>query len=295
MAKKQENPSNQQSAAPRLLEMKPIEVSQILQRRQLIGSVVIIVVTLSLAGFGGTWLWGKVQESLETSNDHRQALQLATQRAALVSTLTPDDRANFLRAEQALPPSKEPLLVLQALTDVARDAGVSVGQFDTSPGVVSTVSAVQNRSGSSRNAAGSSFQIGVEMTGTFQQITDALQDIETALPLMEITEMSITPSERGLVSTSSAVTYATQLQVTSYFFPVPPPAGRANELTRTQQETVARLREMQNRANPDFLLPPQQFNNPDFFFSTPGDNQEQEEPPVDTTEQTQEEILQPTF
>lgn len=281
------NTSDRQSAA-QLLEMKPVEVSQLLQRRQLVASVGVIVATLLFVAFGGSWVWRKIQESLTTTKRQRQELQQITQRAALVSTLSPDDRANFLRAEQALPPAKEPLVILQALTDVAREAGVSVGQFDSSPGVVSTTSAVQNRSRTSRNAAGSSFQIEVEMTGTFEQIKDALQDIETALPLMEVTEMSITPSERGLVSTSSAVTYATLMQVTSYFLPQPQPTGRATELTRVQQETVSRLQQMQDRINPEFRLPPQQFDNPDFFFTVAPSPE-----PVATPTPTPEELIQP--
>ncbi len=229
------------------IDTPQFDLRRILQRREFVigGAILFGAVILLLVAFFGIW-----PSNTKTRTDLqrvRQTNDIAAQRSQILSEISEEDRQDFVRIERTLPASKEPLIVLRALQNVADEAGVSVRKFDTSPGVVSTGSAaVPTRNQAARRTQ--SFQISVEMEGGFQQVKEALELLESAAPIMEVTQLSLAPRSGSFDNEDSAVFLAT-VQITSYFFPPTgtAPTGMARNLTGVQRSAFDTVRVWQNR------------------------------------------------
>ncbi len=190
-----------------------------LQRRELVVAVGLFVASGLLVFVGAYQLW-QVSNQLQISIEQQEGeLQQVEQRATLLNTITPDDRSGYMLVEQALPRFKEPLQVMRTLEAISQETQVALGEYDLNPGIVSTESAAQSASSRSRSAtAGTqSLRLEIELTGSFQQITTAINNIETSMPLMEITDMRIAPARRWAIGTTAQVDYTATLQIESYY------------------------------------------------------------------------------
>lgn len=228
------------------IELPSIQYARFLQRRKLLGGVVAGGIGIICLFVFALQLVPKTLAARERMSTSEKTVSATTQRAAIITNISQEDQENFLRVAQALPQTKEPLIVLQALDDISREANVVVGEFDTTPGLVSTASAVANRAAA--RTTSQTLTIAVEISGTFQQINRALELLESAAPVMEVTELSLTPTDRNQVSAVLA-RYTATLQVTSYFLPAQLQASgqTAQPLTSAQKQTLEALLRWRNR------------------------------------------------
>lgn len=192
-----------------------------IQRRQLVLAVGLFVGSALLVFLGAYRFWqigGELQITLEQKE---KELGAVIQRATLLNTITPDDRSGYALVEQALPRFKEPLQVMRTLEAVAQQTQVSLGEYDLNPGIVSTESAQETGSSRSRNTSRSSpfqsLRLEIEASGSFQQLTTAIDNIEQSLPLMEITDLRIAPARRSGTGDLTNVEYTATLQLESYY------------------------------------------------------------------------------
>lgn len=220
-----------------------------IQRRQFVLAVGLFVGSLLLIFLGAYRLWQIASELQISLEQQRGELNKVVQRATLLNTISPDDRDGYILVEQALPRFKEPLQVMRTLEAIALQTQVSLGEYDLNPGIVSTESAQQ--SGSSRNRSSSarsdSLRLEIEISGSFQQITNAIVNMETSLPLMEITDLRIAPARRGATEDLSNVQYTATLQIESYYANVNASQvakGGAQQITPGQRRARDTLQEM---------------------------------------------------
>lgn len=238
------------------LEHLNTHASRWLQRRQLLWSAGLGVVSVTCVVLSMMWIWPALQETQDSLHKLRQEATVSTQRAALLTNITAEDQQNFVRIAQALPPTKEPLVILQALEDIAQESSVTLSQFDTNPGLVSTVSALPNRGGS--GIPTQNVVVSAELSGTFAQITQALERIESSAPVMEVTELSLRPDNRDAALSDQAI-YNAEVAIMSFFYP-PVAAGPGNSiakaLTSQQQSTLLTVQSWRNRLPEPTGTPP---------------------------------------
>ena len=252
--------------APRIIPDIPqsLDMKRLLLRRKLVWAVSFGLASVVMWLVSGFVLWPmgiQVQTDLTRTE---QAVLAATQRSSVLTGIDPEDQQNFLRVAQTLPASKEPLVVLQALTDIAQEVSVTLSEYDTNPGLISTGAAVANRGATASRVQ--NMNVAVEMTGTFQQIREALDLLESAAPIMEVTELSLSPNNRTEIQ-GGETAYRARLQLTSYFLPPTAAgtgAGVARALTPQQQEVFDRIILWRNRL-PDQPLTPEVFSRTNLF------------------------------
>jgi hypothetical protein len=241
------------------------DAKRFLMRRNLlygIGAIAGAIVTLLLLAL---WIWPSANGVQADLANAKKEFAVSTERTQVLSGISPEDKADFLRAAQTLPPSKEPLVVLQALTDIAQESGVLLSKYDTNPGLISTGSALANRGASATNRV-QSLLVSVEMSGTFQQIRQALDLVESAAPIMEVTELSLSPTSREETDVSQA-TYKAILKVTTYFYPsagVGTPGSGAKALKPDQSTTFDTIRTWRNRL-PEGIVNPEVYSRTNLF------------------------------
>lgn len=197
-----------------------------IQRRQFVIAVGLFLSSVLLLFFGAYRFWQIAEETQVTIEQKQKELNQVVQRATLLNTITPDDRAGYILVEQALPRFKEPLQVMRTLEAISQDTQISLGEYDLNPGVVSTEAAKQ--SGSSRNTSKSSksksqfqsLRFEIDASGSFQQLTTAIDYIEQSLPLMEVTDLRIAPARRSIAGDLTNVEYTATLQLESYYLDI---------------------------------------------------------------------------
>lgn len=172
--------------------------------------VVIILTTLFL-------LIPKVNQFIEIkrkiSSQEKDISTLSMKIADLSSLSEADlvDNSNLLL--EALPAGNEFFVFLGAVKKVAQESGLTIEDFDLTPGVVSTGSA----------EAGKKFDvytnpIKITFSGSYEDIRKFMDRLEKSLPTVIADELKITAS---LISTSSAdISSGGKMQVSYYFLPV---------------------------------------------------------------------------
>lgn len=224
-------------------------------RRRLLVSVGLGVAGVVLLIFGAYRLWSMIAVTSSDIRRERTGLERSQQRANLITSITPEMRENYETVNRALPLFKDPLLVLRSVEAVANDTSVSLSEFEFSPGVVSTDSAslitTERRRRDERPAQ--QLTLKFDMSGTFQELTNAVAAFEESLPLIEVIDININPSRS--VTTGSAVgagiEYTATLQIDAFYAQVDAKAASqqgAARLTPAQEEVLTRLQGMQFRA-----------------------------------------------
>ncbi len=221
-----------------------------IQRRELVIAGVLFVSSLLLIFVGTYRFWQGAQEIQVSLGQKRTELSQVEQRAILLNTISPDDRAGYELVERALPRFKEPLQVMRTLEVISQQTQIFLGEYDLNPGIVSTESARQ--SSSSRNTSSTArsseaLRIEIEVSGSFQQLTTAIDNMEQALPLMEIIDLRIAPARRASASDLSNVEYTATLQLESYYADIDPAQaarGGAQQITPGQRRAKERLEAM---------------------------------------------------
>lgn len=186
------------------------------QRRQLMLAIILMVVAIFLLLLGGQRLLGLINQTNARLRKERDTLAKIQRRVRLVEEITSDDRTAFNQASLALPASKQPLAILRSLEDIARETGMSLGHYDLNPGLIATEEALladQRK----KDESVESFVIRLEMSGSFNSLLSALQEMERVLPLMEITQLAISPVSQQLNEDISQVPYKAELQVRSFY------------------------------------------------------------------------------
>ncbi|MCD8484264.1 hypothetical protein LRY65_00110 [Candidatus Woesebacteria bacterium] len=220
-----------------------------LQRRQLVIAVGLFLGAGLLLAVGAYQFWQIASQVQISITQKEEELSKAEQRATLLNTISPDDRTGYVLVEQALPRFKEPLQVLRTLEAISQETQVALGEYDLNPGVVSTESAQQSGSSRSRSSGSrtQSLIIEIEVTGSFSQITNAINSIEESLPLMEITDMRIAPSRRGSIGDLAGVQYTATLQLVSYYADIPAQVARggAQQISPSERRARGEIQEME--------------------------------------------------
>lgn len=219
-----------------------------LRRRELVFAVILVVVS-GLALYFGAWrFWQEIQDVQMDIRAEQKDLNEVQQRVAVINSIDDSQRQLFDQAAIALPIFKEPLLTLQTLDTIAGQTGVSLGEYDINPGIISTESAATSgsrRGGSNRELQTLVFEM--ELTGDFDEIREALVAIENALPLIDVREISIDPARRGLIEGVDQQQYIASVQLVSFYASLDAAAvvrGGALQLTRQQRDMQEQLLEM---------------------------------------------------
>lgn len=191
-------------------------------------SIIIIFAAVIPQFFGDLELTNKLQ-------DERQVLlALKNKVDALQKSLFLNTPENNRRVNLALP-SEKPLLQLLSTTNiVAQNAQVSLGNIETSPGSLATMSG-KNTEDSFVTSNEDAFLpkstakdiktlvINVTVNGSLAQINSFIQQMEQSTPLINISQIALTSQDAG---TGSDVPYSqakfqAKLNLTTYYFVQP--------------------------------------------------------------------------
>lgn len=254
------------------LDLQQLRREFVIQRREVFYGVIALAVTFVVVMVG---LLPSVRQLqlVQTSRRRVQSeLGKTQQRAAILSEAAVNDKENFALVDRALPVSKQPLVVLRSLETVAGETGVSLGKYDVSPGLISTDSAQSStpsrRTANTRNSQVQSMPVSLEASGRLDQLTRFVETLENAIPLMRVTEMSLSPAKRSTTESVDTLVYTAVLQLQAYYAPF-----RASDfakatvqpLTPTQRDALSRLQGMRSLLDIRPLEPLSDFQNEELF------------------------------
>lgn len=188
-------------------------------RRKLVYTVTLVALGLGIIGFA---IYPQIQESLALNTEYNRELpkveKLQAKLAQLQSIDSTEEFAQKDVVDSALP-SKKPLLeFLTSLNSIAIANNITVGNFELSPGQISTDSAdADTRTRSQQNASVDTLDLELEIEGSFDQLQQFLLDIEKISPFTTITKLSLgqgaSAADRGTDRTIQA-----KLSTSTYFF-----------------------------------------------------------------------------
>lgn len=219
-------------------------------RRKLVYTVALAALALGLIVFA---IYPQIQESLALNTEYnREEPKVEKLQAKLQQLQSIDSTEEFAQkdvVDSALP-SKKPLLeFLTSLNSIAIANNITVGNFELSPGTISTQSAdTDTRTRSQQNAVVDTLDLELEIEGSFDQLQQFLLDIEKISPFTTITKLSLgqgaSAADRGTDREIQA-----KLSTSTYFFtqsikatidaPLP-------KLTALDRNVLAALSEFQN-------------------------------------------------
>ena len=166
----------------------------IVERRLLVVAIALAIASLAI---GGAAIWPMWQQLQTTSTQIRKLenqVNKNQKRLKIVQNVSEEDQQNFDRVGMALPEYKQPLNYLLIMNDIASRSGVVISEYNLNPGIVSTDSADTTTTSRSVAAGVDAFDFTVTLQGTLDQIKDSFHQLETSLPLMEITQFDLSAS-----------------------------------------------------------------------------------------------------
>jgi hypothetical protein len=244
-----------------------------IERRRLLVSVLLIVVSVLLVAFSVWPSWQKIQASNRQIKKIETQLNKNQKRLDLINQLSENDNQLFERVAIALPEYKQPLNYLLIMDDIAERSGVTVVEYNLNPGIVSTDSA--DTSTARQPASGAlAFEFDVSIKGSLEQIKNAFAQIETSLPLMQITVFDLNVNS---VENSDEISYSASLSLSTNYakLEVKDVAKQTVEELDPDQQAVLDQIESYFLPGEGTKVSPQKFNNQSFFKkSEEGDVQE---------------------
>lgn len=240
--------------------------------------------TLLLAGavifFALAPTWQQIAALQNQRKQEEARLQEAQARLELVRTAEQQYGAQYILSEQALPAQKEPLEFLSTLEVIANEARLQVVSYDLTPGLISTESAVTTGESVAKAKPSPKGQkapkgpevqsstIEIELSGSFSGLKQFVLAIESALPAMEIDEMSL-ESAAGAASNNADRQYKALLTIRIYQLAVDVKklaAGGAQPLTPAQKDVLRTLESMRVRVATQSAQPVSGGTNPEIFL-----------------------------
>lgn len=260
----------------------------LLQRRLLLIGIAVVIGCIGSLAFGAYPLIEKIQLAQANLKQEKAELAKIQQRAALVTGLNDEDRANFSLAAEALPLEKQPLALLQMLQALSGASNTSLTQYNLNPGVISTESAAapttnRRRTGAAAVTAAKNMEITGEFAGSFSSLISLVQNVETARPIWEIESLTVDPVKRKTGSASANFTYTAKMTLRSYYHPITAASvgsATAQALTTQQKTTLTTLQEMKSWLPQESVdasgqnVQPGTFQNTDLFGLQNPDTQE---------------------
>ena len=254
------------------LDLQQIRREFVIQRRDVFYGVIALAASLVVIMAGLIPSFNQMQAVRNSQRRVQGELTKAQQRAAILSQAAVNDQENFQLVDRALPLGKQPLVVLRALEKVAGETGVSIGKYDVSPGLISTDSAQANtpsrRSASQKKSLAQSMSVSLEASGRLDQLTSFIETLEGSLPLMRVSEMSLSPSKRGSSESSETLSYTALLQLQAFYAPLQKSdfsKATVQALTPSQRAALDRLQTMTSILDVRPLEPLQDFQNEGLF------------------------------
>jgi Tfp pilus assembly protein PilO len=187
-------------------------------RRKLVYTVALAVLGLAIVGFA---IYPQIQESFALNTEYnREEPKVEKLQAKLKQLQSIDSTEEFLQKDlvNSSLPSKKPLLeFLTSLNSIAVANNITVGNFELSPGAISTDSADTDTRSSQQNASVDTLDLELEIEGSLDQLQQFLLDIEKISPFTTITKLSLgqgaTAADRETDRTIQA-----KLSTSTYFF-----------------------------------------------------------------------------
>jgi hypothetical protein len=232
----------------------------LVERKQLLLSVVIVVLGVLVAVVGAWPLWQRIQSSQASLRKLQTQVNKDAQRLRVLESANAQDSGNFDLMALALPEFKQPLSNMITLGEIASRSGVVIVEYNLSPGVVSTDSAETQVTGKSGTDA---FTFQVTMQGNLDQVKQAFAEIETSLPLMEISRFDLSRNAKE----EEEDLYRTEITLVTRFIKLDPTEiakQPAAALSAEQQSLLDTLRSF-HAPGEGTKFTPQQYENQQLF------------------------------
>ncbi len=233
----------------------------LIERRMLVVSAAIGAASLLLIALGIWPAWQKIQKNAVAIRRLEQQVAKSSQRVTILSDLKEADQEHFDRVSIALPEFKQPLHNLMAINTIASHSGVIIEDYNLNPGVVSTDSAQPEAKPTLTAQGVEIFKFEVTFSGSLEQIKEAFSQIESSLPLMDISQFDLSSSIRDEEN------YQVTLSIFSRYAAISSEAVAKQPVTKLNAEQLKVLEALQGYSLPgegsDIL--PQQYDNQELF------------------------------
>lgn len=178
-----------------------------------------------------------VQEARKSLAGASQKLTGLIKKADELETLPEESlKENLVTVNQALPPEKDVVLLINTLKKLAADTGVSLGKLELSPGAISTPVAAGKNGGPKEGA----LNFRLKITGTLEEIKTFAAKIGTTKPLLGLKSLNLNLKEgEGL---------GADLELDFYYQPLPAFLGKISDplpaFTAAERQTLEEIAKM---------------------------------------------------
>ncbi|NCN51125.1 MAG: hypothetical protein GW925_01590 [Candidatus Pacebacteria bacterium] len=187
-------------------------------RRKLVYTIGLVALGMAIVAFA---IYPQITESLSLNTKYsKEHPTLEKLQAKLLELQSIDSTTEFSQADvvNSALPSKKPLLeFLTSLNSIAIANNISVGNFELSPGQISTDSADATKTTKQAAASVDTLDLELEIEGSFDGLQQFLLDIEKISPFTTITKLSLGQGASGADRGSDRQIKAT-LSTSTYFF-----------------------------------------------------------------------------
>lgn len=187
------------------MKSENIELRQQLIRHQVGLKGVGVALAAFLILMVGLWpLFKSAGEMLRKINTRQKEADALSQKVAILSQIDQDvlkQRTQVIK--QALPETKDVISYLNAVDGLSRELGLSFGGITIAPGEVGSAQP-SGKSGKSSRTVGNLnvLDTDIKITGNRDGIYAFLRQVEQTLPLMQVTDVSVTSVSDGLYNMS---------------------------------------------------------------------------------------------
>lgn len=203
-----------------MVEQQPLNYRIIwFTRRKLVYTVGLVVLCVGLIFLG---IYPQVTESIalqqKYSSEEPKLVKLQAKLADLQRIDSTPEYEQVAVVSAALPSRKPLLEFLSSLNSVAVASNIVVGNFELSPGSISTESAdASNQRRQTKVASVDTLDIQLEIKGTLDELQQFLLDIEKISPFTTITQLSLGKGASATDRETGRLIDA-QLSMSTYFF-----------------------------------------------------------------------------
>jgi len=196
-----------------------------------------------------------IKQLFKSNKDQEEKLSKLTEKLTLLENIDQTDLVQHSELLlQALPESKQPMLVMGVLKQLSADSGIEIAEMSVKPGGITATSSAEKeetkKEGSQDKAQSLLFSLST--LGTYDQISEFINKLDKTLPLLRMEKLSL---KRGLESGSFTV--STEIQ--AYFLALPKTLGKIEAplqiASKEEKEIYDRLQQFSSPVGEESLFP----------------------------------------
>lgn len=179
----------------------------LVERRMLVVALGLFITSLIIGGAAIWPMWQQAQTTRSKIQKLEQQVGKNQKRLNILTSLTEAQKQDFARVATALPEYKQPLNYLLMMNEIASRSGIVISEYNLDPGIVSTDSAETAGTPRSNASGATPFSFDVTIQGSLEEVERAFQNIETSLPLMEISRFDFATMSKGATLNETGTRY----------------------------------------------------------------------------------------